>query len=73
MVWIISRATAVGIAIASFPPNISQAARHNIGLIRFPPAINEYFIDSIIFSTFGEVADKEFSRAFSTTTFFLSK
>jgi hypothetical protein len=60
-------------AIASVPPNISHEARHRIGLMRLPPAIREYFIDSIIFSTFGDVAERDESKAFSTTFFFVSK
>lgn len=41
MVWIISRATAVGMAISAVPPAISQAAMHMMGRIRFPPASSE--------------------------------
>lgn len=73
IVCIISRATAVGIATFSLPPNISQAAKQRIGRIRFPPAINEYFIDSMIFSTLGLVAVRDSSRAFSTIVFFDSR
>ena len=40
IVWIISMATAVGIAVASDPPNISQAAMVMTGRTRLPPANN---------------------------------
>jgi len=41
MVWIISMATAVAMAISSVPPNISHAAMHMMGRMRFPPAMRE--------------------------------
>jgi hypothetical protein len=48
MVWIFSKATQVGMATSSDPPNISQAAKHKTGRTRLPPAIKEYRMDSQI-------------------------
>jgi hypothetical protein len=71
MVWIISIATAVGMATSSSPPNISHAAMHSTGRMRLPPANRLYFMDSMMCSTFGCDAVKEASSAFSTATIFL--
>ena len=65
MVWIISSATAVGMAIASVPPNISHAARHRTGLTLLPPAISEYLMESEIkFVMGGSGLTTDSSRAF---------
>lgn len=42
MVWIISMATADGIACSIVPPTISHAARQSTGRTRLPPANSEY-------------------------------
>jgi len=67
IVWIISRATAAGIDACQFPSpaNISHAARHSTGRIRFPPAMSEYFIASTIFSVCGSRHGTDSSSAFS--------
>jgi hypothetical protein len=41
IVWIISIATALGIACSTLPPTSSHAARHSTGRTRLPPASNE--------------------------------
>ena len=46
IVWIISKAHAVGIAWSMVPPTSSQDARQSAGLTLFPPASSEYLIDS---------------------------
>ncbi len=69
IVWIISRATAVGMACSCFPPNISHAAIQRTGLIRFPPAMREYPMDSQILSVSGIVDFTDASRAFSISSF----
>jgi len=64
IVWIISRATAVGMATSSSPPNISQAAKQRTGRIRFPPAMSEYRMDSEIRSVCGSGLTTDSSNAF---------
>mmetsp|Transcript_12700 Transcript_12700/g.39236 ORF Transcript_12700/g.39236 Transcript_12700/m.39236 type:complete len:221 (-) Transcript_12700:309-971(-) len=73
MVWIISIATAVGIACASVPPNISHAAMHITGRTRLPPASSEYRMLSTIFFVSGVVHWMDASRAASTAATFLPK
>ena len=65
IVWIISKAAAVGMAASLLPPNISQAARHKTGRTRFPPAMREYLIASEIKSVMGgSILTQVSSRAF---------
>ena len=66
-------ATAVGIAVASSPPNISQAAMVMTGRTRLPPASSEYLMDSTIFLVSGVVHWMDASNAFSTAWTFLAK
>lgn len=46
---------------------------HMMGRILFPPANREYRMDSVIFSTSGQVTCKEASKARSTAAFFSVK
>ena len=66
-------ATAVGMAVASLPPNISHAAMVMTGRTRLPPASNEYLMLSTIFFVSGVVHWMDASKAFSTAWTFLAK
>mmetsp|Transcript_34868 Transcript_34868/g.74342 ORF Transcript_34868/g.74342 Transcript_34868/m.74342 type:complete len:146 (-) Transcript_34868:73-510(-) len=70
MVWIISRATAVGMAMSCVPPTISHAARQSTGRMRFPPAMREYPIASHILSVWGIRDFTDAARASSIGPFF---
>lgn len=53
--WIISTAQAAGIAVDSWPPTSSQAARQSTGLTRLPLESREYLIASRILCANGLV------------------
>jgi hypothetical protein len=69
MVCIISMAHALGMATSRLPPNISQAARHNAGRMRLPPASREYRMDLVTVSGYatGQAAS---SASFTWPAFF---
>jgi hypothetical protein len=77
MVWIISSATAAGMARAStsvlLSVNISAAAKQSTGRMRLPPAMSEYIILSTIFFVSGSADTTDSCKAFSMAGSFSAK